>query len=131
MSELKSMKINYPLKDVTFSENSSDFRPNASLPEYPYGLRLCLDDKALKMLGIAKVPEVGSKMKLNAVVEVCSTSAYETKESGLCQSMDLQITDMSLDMKSKKPVDADKMYNSKQVGVVNEIEEKELESENE
>lgn len=108
---MKSMKIEYPLKDVTFEENSSDFRPKADLPEYPYGLRLCLDNDTLKKLGINKVPAVGSKMKLMAMVEVCSTSAYETKENGMMQTMDLQIVEMSLSG-NKKEIDPSKLYSS-------------------
>lgn len=121
MADMKSMKIEYPLRDVTFSENSSDFRPNGDLPEYPYGLRLCLDNDTLKKLGILKVPPVGSKMKLEAMVEVCSTSSYDTKEKGIINSMDLQICEMSL-TGGKKAVDPNKMYNSEEVKPEVEIE---------
>lgn len=114
MADMKPMKIEYPLRDVTFEENSSDFRPNADKPEYPYGLRLCLDNDTLKKLGITKVSAVGSKMKLNALVEVCSTSAYETKENGMMQTMDLQIVEMGLSG-NKKEIDPSKLYESKEV----------------
>lgn len=121
MADMKSMKIEYPLRDVTFSEKSSDFRPHGDLPEYPYGLRLCLDNDTIKKLGV-KVPNVGSKMKLMAMVEVCSTSSFNTKESGMMQTMDLQIVEMSLSSSGKKEVDPNKMYSSEEIKPEVEIE---------
>ena len=65
-------------------------------PEYPYGLRISLDDDALEKLGLTQLPAVGTKMQLSATVEVCSTSAYSTQEGEAETSVSLQITAMEL-----------------------------------
>lgn len=109
---MKSLKKNYPLKDVTFSEKSSDFNPEANKPIYPYGLRICLNHETIGMLGITKLPELGSVMKMIANVEVVSKNeSINESEKEIYMSMDLQITDMELSS-AKKEVDATKMYQS-------------------
>lgn len=65
-------------------------------PAYPYGLKLYLDAKAIAKLGIKDLPKVGSKMKLQAEVEVCDISMNESQLYGENKSMGLQITDMAL-----------------------------------
>jgi hypothetical protein len=65
------------------------------LPEYPYGLTICIDDDMLAKLGITDLPPVGTKFRIEALAEVCSTSQY-ANQSGADQSMSLQITDMEL-----------------------------------
>lgn len=65
------------------------------LPQYPYGLSICLDDDILAKLGITELPPVGTVMQLTALVEVCSISQYENQD-GADKSMNLQITDMEL-----------------------------------
>lgn len=112
---MKSMKIEYPLKDVTFAENSADFNPVAQKPTYPMGLRICLNHEALKMLGISKLPELGSVLKMLASVEVISKNEYvNEQEKEIYLNMDLQITEMELSTQ-KKEVDASKMYASEAV----------------
>lgn len=113
---MKSMKMNKDkLIDVTFKENSSDFNSNVPKgPEYFYGLRLCLNNDAIKALGLKKLPGVGEKLKMNAIVEVCCRSEYEC-ESGISQSMDLQITDMELS--GTKEVEPEKLYGENKVKV--------------
>lgn len=79
--------------------------------QYPYGLALHLDEPTLKKLGIKDIPEVGQKLKLSAIVEVCSTNVNENK-SGESRCLGLQITDMDL-QKSKSEVRVDKIYDNK------------------
>lgn len=69
----------------------------ADAPKYPYGLRLSLDSVALDKLGVDKLPGVGEKLMLHAVVEVCCVSAYDSKDGGLKKSIDLQITDLEIE----------------------------------
>lgn len=64
-------------------------------PAYPYGLCLNLDDEVLAKLGITTLPAVGSKMMLQATVEVTANSQYENQD-GKDISISLQITDMDL-----------------------------------
>ena len=65
-------------------------------PAYPYGLKLYLDAKSIAKLGIKELPKVGSKMKLEAEVEVCDISMNESQLYGENKNMGIQITDMSL-----------------------------------
>lgn len=66
--------------------------------DYPYGLRLSLNDDVLDKLGIEKLPELGSEIMLTAKVKVVSREerADQSDETGKYQCMDLQITDMAL-----------------------------------
>lgn len=66
-------------------------------PQYPYGLRLSLNDEVIEKLGIAALPQVCQKMTLTATVEVCCVSQYDSADSdGPTKSMDLQIVAMEL-----------------------------------
>lgn len=65
------------------------------LPKYPYGLTVCLCDESLKKLGIAGMPAVGTKMTLNAIVEVVGVS-QDQRQGETESDMRLQITDMAL-----------------------------------
>lgn len=94
------------LVDVTFAEDSDDFK-GPKPPEYPHGLRICLSEESIKLLGLKDLPSVGDKMKMMATVEVVSVGSYKS-EDGLQRNVDLQITDMDLIGKGK--VDVDKMY---------------------
>lgn len=108
---MKSLKINKEkLVDVTFKENSADFgQPLSEVKEeYPYGLRICLNNDTIKMLGLSEMPEVGTGFNMKAVVKVVSTNEYED-ETGEKYTVDLQITDMDL-MPQKMKIDAEKLY---------------------
>jgi len=115
---MKSMK----LKDVTFKStneqmginNGSSVSPKVmegdsyEQPEYPYGLRICLDSDVLKALGFTELPAVGTKLEMEAMVEVCSASMTESKEYGKKLYMDLQIVEMELEKSKEDP--AKKLY---------------------
>jgi hypothetical protein len=79
-------------------------------PEYPYGLRISLDDDALEKLGLTQLPAVGTKMQLSATVEVCSTSAYSTQEGESEASVSLQITAMELGSAQQSTSAASMLY---------------------
>lgn len=88
----------------------------AELPEYPYGLTICIDDDMLAKLGLdpANLPKVGAAFYIEAKAEVCSTSQYQNQD-GADTSMSLQITDMSLsttDDDAGKPSIANRLYGS-------------------
>jgi hypothetical protein len=69
--------------------------PTDGGPAYPYGLAIYLNDEVLKKLGMSTMPDVGTKLTLQAVVEVTGNSQRQTQE-GKTVCMDLQITDMEL-----------------------------------
>lgn len=64
-------------------------------PDYPYGLRLSLDEDALGKLGIT-LPAVGDSFFVVAVAKVRSVSEHES-EDRKTQHVDLQIEQLSLD----------------------------------
>lgn len=68
----------------------------ASSPEYPYGLKLDLNEDSLAKLGITDLPEVGSSVHVMANAEVYSVSMSEDKDGKERKSVCLQITDMAL-----------------------------------
>lgn len=88
--DLVSMKLT---KAEAKAEASIEYKP----PEYPYGLKIDLDNDALEKLGIAQLPEIGTPMTVTARCEVCSVSAYESQGQDKKQrNLQLQITDMAL-----------------------------------
>lgn len=85
--------------DMKISEKEQKEKYSAPVmhdaPKYPYGLCLCLDTASFEKLGI-KMPKLGEKMKLEAVVEVTalSASSYKGEEKNI--NVSLQITEMEL-----------------------------------
>lgn len=71
-------------------------------PKYPWGLSISLGDEVLEKLGISTLPQVGQRMKLVAVVEVCSTSQYNNQD-GTDKGVSLQITQMGLEGDTPDP----------------------------
>lgn len=84
----------------------------SELPEYPYGLTICLDDDVLAKLGIdpSSLPKVGTVFTIEARAEVCSTSQYQNQD-GADSSLSLQITDMSLSQGDAAPRDSSQIAN--------------------
>jgi hypothetical protein len=104
---MKSMKLT-----KAETENASPIEAKAAAPQYPWGLRLELNDETMKKLGLKELPDVGEKMVLKANVVVESVSQNDTKD-GKRQNMSLQITDMDLGEaeKSEEPAEK-KLYNT-------------------
>lgn len=113
MSELKSMKIEQGEAEKLYGPAST----MSEQPQYPYGLRLSLDDASLNKLDVSQLPRVGEKMMIEAVVEVVSVSAHESKE-GPRRTLDLQITELCLEPYSeaeKKEEKSEEMQQDKGV----------------
>jgi len=70
--------------------------------EFPYGLRIELDEDALKLLNIGKLPEIGAILELEARVVVKAVSSHTSEGQGVRRSVSLQITDMELEGMSEK-----------------------------
>jgi hypothetical protein len=71
-------------------------------PKYPYGLCLCLNDDALKKLGINEPLPVGTEVIITAKAKVTSAGAREELDGDKHTNMDLQITDMELSTGAKQ-----------------------------
>jgi len=80
--------------------------------DYPWGLRITLNNETLKKLGIA-LPKVGAEMLLCGKVKVLSTSTREDGEDSF-SSVEMQITDIGLMDESAQPqkTAADTLYGS-------------------
>lgn len=90
--ELKSMKLSKKEQ----KEEKAEMLAGPERSSYPYGLCLHLDADELEKLGLGDLPKLGAKLKLEAVVEVNSTS----QNSGIYgehKSVDLQIVEMGLE----------------------------------
>lgn len=101
------------MKNMKMSkEEAKEYGYNGSIamdaPQYPYGLRIDLDDQSLEKLGIDKLPEVGSTMMIVARVEVQSVSSNKDYKGEPEQRLGLQITDMEL--AADKPDKAKEIY---------------------
>lgn len=75
--------------------------PVASVPTYPYGLCVSLDEEILAKLGMSgDMPEVGEVMQFTAMAKVTSASMSEREKSDgtkeQCCRIELQITDMGV-----------------------------------
>lgn len=109
------------MKMVSMKCDGSEQKPEmasikSSDHEYPYGLKLYLDHASLKKLGIEELPEVGSKIKIMAVAEVCDTHESESKLYGENCSMNLQITEMAVSGGGKEEESEEKKGKSVKVG---------------
>ena len=70
--------------------------PCGDMSDYPYGLEVRLDKRALKKLGLTDLPDVGTEMTLTAKVTVTMASERDSR-GGKDRDLSLQITSMSLD----------------------------------
>lgn len=75
-------------------------------PEYPYGLELHLDDKALAKLGLSQPPAVGTQLTVSARITVTSASSYQTQGGEAEASSCWQITDMEVGSGASSSADA-------------------------
>ena len=93
--EMKSMKLSKKEATEAMPKSISEEKP-----QYPYGLRISLDNDALEKLGIKTLPASGKVIMVIAKCEVKSVneSDYEGEKR---KSMELQITDLCLETEKK------------------------------
>ena len=84
---MKSMKREYKSELAAVPDRPKD--------DYPYGLCLHLDKDSLAKLGFKEALEVGTKVKIEAMAIVQSSSEHESIFNKDC-SNGIQITDMNL-----------------------------------
>lgn len=84
------------MKNTVKTKDSSLVSP-IEQDEYPYGLRIRLDNDSLKKLGITELPAIDSEHKLVALVCVVGLSMNESAGEGEpYRSIELQIEQMAL-----------------------------------
>jgi len=84
------------MKNTVKTKDSSLVSPVEN-DEYPYGLRIRLDNDTLKKLGITELPAIDSEHKLVALVCVVGLNMNESAGEGEpYRSVELQIEQMAL-----------------------------------
>jgi hypothetical protein len=86
-----------------------EYAPEMPKEEYPYGLRVSFEDKALEALELDVADfAVGDKIALTAVCEVCSISS-NSSGSGSYDRLELQIQKVALGKPGKGKTITDAM----------------------
>lgn len=84
------------MKNTVKTKDSSLVSP-VEQDEYPYGLRIRLDNDSLKKLGITELPAIDSEHKLVALVCVVGLTMNESAGEGEpYRSVELQIEQLAL-----------------------------------
>ncbi len=83
------------MKRQSETEDSTMLSPKTQ-DEYPWGLRISLDDETLTKLGMAELPKIGAEYKLVALACVVSISQNESSEGKPSRHVELQIEQMML-----------------------------------
>lgn len=79
-----------------------------SKPEYPYGLRINLDNGTLEKLGMSTLPEIDAEFKVTALACVVSVSQNESQGSDApYRSVELQIEMMEIKAAKEEPGEAE------------------------
>lgn len=94
-AEVKEQLKDYP---ASVGEGSAP-----SVPSYPWGLSVSLEEESLEKLGMNKrMPAVGETLQVVCMMRVTSVSESESERSdgtkNSCSRVELQITDMGLPM---------------------------------
>lgn len=84
------------MKNTVQTKDSSLVSP-VEQDEYPYGLRISLNNDSLKKLGLTELPAIDSEHKLVALVCVVGLSVNESAGEGdAYRSVELQIESLAL-----------------------------------
>lgn len=83
------------MKSTVKAEGSTLMAP-VEREEYPYGLRLTLDNDALAKLGMTELPAIDREFKLMALCCVVAVSQSERADGEPYRSVELQVEQMAL-----------------------------------
>lgn len=79
-----------------------------SEPDYPWGLRINLDEDQIAAQGIKQLPASGAQVAIEAIATVVSLGE-ETRDGKVHRRLELQITDMGL-AAAKGPKPSEVLY---------------------
>ena len=83
------------MKRQSEAEDSTMLAPKMR-DEYPWGLRISLDNETMVKLGMTELPKIDSEFKLVALACAVSISENETSEGEPRRNVELQIEQMML-----------------------------------
>ena len=92
--KLSDMKLS-PKQKSLISE-----MPKMEGPEYPYGLRIRLEDDQLKKLGMDELPKIEKEVSIVAKGFISSVSSNDS-DYGSHRCVEIQITELALDKPDK------------------------------
>lgn len=106
--------------DLKLDNDGDDFygpAPEYAVPQYPWGVRLCLTNDELEKLGIptlADAPAVGASVRLDAVGTVVYVSEDGEVPEGQPprRRVEIQITELGLGAAAKPRSGAGRLYGS-------------------
>ena len=91
------MLIDMKLKPQPKAEEKTLLSVDSDRPEYPYGLRISLDDESLTKLGMSELPTVDAEFILEALTCVIGVSRNYTQDPGTQHRLlELQIKTLQL-----------------------------------
>lgn len=110
-AEAKEQLKDYP---ATAGQSSA-----SSVPSYPWGLSVSLEEESLEKLGLAKrLPAVGETLQIVCMMRITSVSESESeREDGSknsCCRVELQITDMGLPMADMADIEMERSAGRRQ-----------------
>lgn len=73
----------------------ADMPSGCSEPDYPWALRITLDDEQIEALGMKAMPSAGAAVSMQAVAMVTSVNE-EQRDGETCRRIELQITDLAI-----------------------------------
>lgn len=77
--------------------------PMSSLPDYPYGLKICLTEKELKLLGL-DIPEaeaIGGTVHGHFMARITSVSSEQRDGKQSCR-IEMQIEDLAIESEDEE-----------------------------
>lgn len=82
----------------------------ADAPQYPYGLRIELNNESLDKLDVGDMPTIGDRFTVTCTVEVCGCSSHTERDGDENRSLSLQITKMAMVPVATQKSTAEKLY---------------------
>ncbi|WP_076738223.1 capsid staple protein [Cronobacter sakazakii] len=87
--------VNLKIGTDTYQDESGETKTR---DEYPWGLRISLDNETIKRLGIdaRMMPSVGDVISIAGMAKVVSVSTHSSDGDEQRSSIDLQVTDLAM-----------------------------------
>lgn len=89
-------------------EEAAEVASESKQPQYPYGLRVRLNEEAIEKLNWKDLPKVGTKCNIQAKGVVTTVSNMEGMEHSMME-VEIQLTDLGMEVGSS-PKAADTLY---------------------